>query len=93
LHEIPAVALCCGSALYLLAYVALRWRVTRTLSRGRAIATVGFLSLLPVAVAVPALVALALVLAVWVALHAYELIWWREDRAQRRAQRAVVSSP
>jgi len=32
LHVIPAVALCGGSALYLLAYVALRWRVSRTLS-------------------------------------------------------------
>jgi hypothetical protein len=28
------------------------------------------------------------VAAVWVALHAYELIWWREARAQTRAQRA-----
>ncbi len=30
----------------------------------------------------------ALVAAVWVALHAYELIWWREARAERRATRA-----
>jgi low temperature requirement protein LtrA len=85
LNVIPAVALCGGSALYLLAYVALRWRVSRSLSRGRAVAAVGFAALVPVAVAVPALVTLALVAAIWVGLHGYELIWWREARALRRA--------
>jgi low temperature requirement protein LtrA len=85
LHTIPAVALCGGSALYVLAYVALRWRVSRSLSRGRGVATVAFAALVPVAVAVPALVTIALVAAVWLGLHAYELIWWREERARRRA--------
>jgi low temperature requirement protein LtrA len=85
LNVIPAVGLCGGSALYLLAYVALRWRVSRSLSRGRAVAAVGFAALVPVAVAVPALVTLALVAAIWVGLHGYELIWWREARALRRA--------
>jgi nitrate reductase gamma subunit len=47
--------------------------------------------LIPVATVVPALVALALVAGVWVALHAYELIWWREARAQLRAQRLSAS--
>jgi hypothetical protein len=46
----------------------------------------------PVAVVVPALIALALVAAVWVALHAYEIIWWREARAQTRALRARAAS-
>jgi hypothetical protein len=41
----------------------------------------------PVAVVVPALVALTLVATVWVGLHAYEVIWWREARAQTRALR------
>ncbi len=36
---------------------------------------------------VPALVALALVAVVWVALHAYEFIWWHEARADTRALR------
>ena len=85
LHLIPAVALCGGSALYLLAYVVLRWRVSRTLSRGRSIASIGFAALIPVALSVPALVTLALVAAVWLGLHAYELIWWREERARRRS--------
>jgi hypothetical protein len=45
----------------------------------------------PVALVVPALAALALVAAVWVALHTYELIWWREVRAETRAQRLTAS--
>jgi low temperature requirement protein LtrA len=88
LDVIPAVALCGGSALYLLAYVALRWRVARTLSRGRAVASAAFAALIPVAVVVPALVTVALVAAVWFGLHAYELIWWREERARRRGAAA-----
>jgi hypothetical protein len=48
--------------------------------------------LLPVAVAVPALAAFALVTAVWVALHAYEFIWWREARAETRALRLPASA-
>ena len=43
--------------------------------------------LIPVATAVPAAVALALVAVVWVALHAYELIWWRVARAETRMER------
>ena len=92
LHLIPAVALCGGSALYLLAYVALRWRVSRSLSRGRFVASLGFAALVPVAVVVPALATIALVAAVWVALHAYELIWWREERARRRADRTSAAT-
>jgi low temperature requirement protein LtrA len=91
LHVIPALALCGGSALYLLAYVAQRWRVSHTLSRGRTTASLGFVALWPVALAVPALLTVALVAAVWVSLHAYELIWWREARAERRAMRGQPS--
>jgi low temperature requirement protein LtrA len=87
LATIPALGLCGGPALYLFAYVALRVRVSRTLGRGRLIAAVACALLWPVAVAVPALVALTLVAFVWVALHAYEIIWWREARAQTRALR------
>jgi low temperature requirement protein LtrA len=93
LGTIPAMALCFGPALYLSAYVLLRIRVARTLSRGRLVAAVVSAALLPVALVVPALVALALVAAVLVALHAYEIIWWREDRARIRSQRVPVSAP
>jgi len=92
LDAIPAVGLCGGPALYLLAYVALRVRITRTVSRGRLVAALACVALIPVAMSVPALVALALVAAVWVALHAYEIIWWREARAETRALRAPVSA-
>jgi low temperature requirement protein LtrA len=92
LDMIPALGLCGGPALYLFAYVALRVRITRTLGRGRLVAAVACLALLPVAMSVPALVALALVAAVWVALHVYEIIWWREARAETRALRAPLSA-
>jgi low temperature requirement protein LtrA len=92
LTTIPALGLCVGPALYLLAYVALRFRVSRTVGGGRLLAAVACALLLPVALVVPAIVALALVAAVWVALHTYEIIWWREARAQTRALRAPVSA-
>ncbi len=86
LSSVQAVALCCGSALYVLAFVALRWRVARQLGRGRPIAGLAFVLLTPAAAALPALAALALVAAVWLGLHAYELIRWREERARRRSE-------
>jgi low temperature requirement protein LtrA len=88
LDTIPAFALCVGPALYLTAFVALRVRVSRTLGRGRPVAALAFVALFPVALAVPALVALTLVAAVWVVLHGYEIIWWREARAETRASLA-----
>jgi low temperature requirement protein LtrA len=82
-----AFALCGGSGIYLLTYSAIRIRVERRfhLSRGRFTAALLFLLLLPLATAIPALAALALVLVVWLGLHAYELIWWREARAESRS--------
>jgi low temperature requirement protein LtrA len=85
-----AFGLCFGSALYLGAYVAVGVRIARRLSRGRLVAAVVFASLLPVAVVVPALVALTLVALVWVVLHGYEIIWWRAARASTRAQRVTA---
>jgi low temperature requirement protein LtrA len=92
LDTIPALGLCAGPALYLFAYVALRLRVARTLGGGRLVAAAACALLLPIALVVPALVALTLVAAVWVALHAYEIIWWREARAQTRALRLPASA-
>ena len=92
LDTAPAFGLCGGPALYLLAFVALRFRVGRTLGGGRLVAAIACALLWPVAVVVPALIALTLVAAVWVALHAYEIIWWREARAQTRALRLPAAS-
>ncbi len=87
LDSVAAFALCGGSALYLLTYSGIRSRLfgRLSLSRGRFTAALVLLLLLPVATAVPALAALALVTAVWLALHAYELVWWREARAELRS--------
>jgi low temperature requirement protein LtrA len=87
LDSVTAFALCGGSALYLLTYSAIRMRIERRwrVSRGRLVAAVLLLVLLPVATMVPALAALALVTAVWLALHTYELVWWREARAESRS--------
>ena len=91
LDAVAAFALCGGSALYLLTYSAVRSRVDRrlALSRGRFTAAVLILLVLPLATAVPALVSLALVTMVWLALHTYEFVWWREARAESRS----LSSP
>ena len=87
LDSVVAFALCGGSALYLLTYSAIRSRVERRLrlSRGRFTAALALLLLLPVATQLPGLAALALVTACWVALHVYELVWWREARAESRS--------
>jgi low temperature requirement protein LtrA len=91
LATIPALGLCGGPALYLFAFVAIRVRVSRTLRGGRLLAAVACALLWPVAVAVPALVALTMVVIAWVGLHAYEIIWWRAARAQTRALRVPGS--
>jgi low temperature requirement protein LtrA len=85
LSNIPALALCCSSVLYLLAFVAIRWRVSRSIGVGRPIAAAVFALLTPIALFVPAIAALGLVAAVWLGLHAYEIVWWHEERARRRA--------
>jgi low temperature requirement protein LtrA len=92
LDSVGAFALCGGSALYLLTYSAIRTRVERRVrvSRGRFVAALVLLLVLPLATAVPALAALALVTVVWLALHTYELVWWREARAESRS---VLASP
>jgi low temperature requirement protein LtrA len=88
LGTVPAVGLCGGVALYLLGHVALRLRMGGGLGRGRPVATVLLLGLLPVAREVPALVALSLVAAVCTALITYEVLWHRESRAFIRSRRA-----
>src|SRR5205809_2217976 len=92
LSIVPALGLCGGPALYLLAYVGLRFRVSHTIRGGRFVAAVACAALVPVALVMPAIAALALVAAVWLALHGYELIWWRAARAETRGQRVPASA-
>ena len=86
LSSVQALALCCGSALYILSFVALRWRVARQLGVGRPIAGLVFVLMTPAALTLPAFAALALVAAAWLCLHTYELIRWRDERARRHAE-------
>jgi low temperature requirement protein LtrA len=84
---VPALGLCGGVALYLLAHVALRLRIGGGIGLGRPVASVLLLGLIPVAMEVPALVAVGIVSAVCVALIAYEFFRHRESRAWIRARR------
>jgi low temperature requirement protein LtrA len=85
-----AFALCGGCALYLLTFSAVRIRLEERLklSTGRFVAALALLVVFPFATMVPPLAALALVAAVWLALHVYELFWWREARGQTRSMLA-----
>jgi low temperature requirement protein LtrA len=92
LGTLPALGLCGGPALYLFAFVALRLRISHTVGRGRLLAAIACALLFPVARVAPALATLTLIAAVWIGLHAYELIWWREARARTRGQHGSASA-
>jgi len=80
LDTVPAVGLCGGAALYLLAHVAFLLRATGRLFRRRTVGAVVLLAVVPAAVAIPALAALALVSVVCSLVVAYEVIRHREHR-------------
>jgi low temperature requirement protein LtrA len=91
LEIVPAICLCGGIALYLLAHVGLRLRIGGGWGRGRPVATVLLLGLIPVAGYVPALAALGLVAAVCVCLIVYEVFRHRESRAWIRRRRGAFT--
>jgi low temperature requirement protein LtrA len=84
LDTVPAVGLCGGAALYLLAHVAFLFRATGYIFRRRTVGVAILLALIPAAVAIPALAALALVSAVCALVVAYEAIRHRGPRVQIR---------
>ncbi len=84
LKLVPAVALCGGIALYLVAHILFRLRNVRSLNRHRLVVAALLLALLPLAVELPALATLALVAALCVALIAYEAIRFAEARDRVR---------
>ncbi|MFZ0160381.1 MAG: low temperature requirement protein A [Kineosporiaceae bacterium] len=86
LHAMPAAALLGGTALYLIAHVAFRWRNIRTFNRHRTVAALLLVALVPLAVEVPALVSLAALTAVLVLLIVYETVRFAEPRAQLRRE-------
>jgi len=81
---VPTVALCGGATLYLLAHIAFLFRTTGRVFRRRTVGAVVLLALIPAAVEVPALAALALVSTVCTLVVAYEVIRYREDRVRVR---------
>jgi len=92
LPTIPAIGMFGGLALYMFAHVALRLRLRGGLGRGRPIAMVVLIALLPLAMVVPALVSLGLVAVVCAALIAYEAIRHRFERAWIRSRRGAFTT-
>jgi low temperature requirement protein LtrA len=84
LDIVPAVALCGGAALYLLAHVAFLFRTMGRVFRRRTIGALVLLAFVPAALTIPALAALALVSAVCLLVVAYEAIARREFRVRVR---------
>lgn len=84
LDPVPAVALCGGVALYLLGHIAFLFRTTRYVFLRRTIGAAVLLAFIPVAVAIPALAALAVVSVVCSLVVAYEAIRHRADRIRVR---------
>ncbi len=98
LDTVPAVALCGGLSLYFVTHVAFRvrlvfksWGETRDgrglFGRGRPITALVLLAILPAALEVPALTALSLVAAICCGVIVYDLVHYREERAQVREMR------
>jgi len=88
LKLVPAVALLGGTALYLVAHVAFRWRNVHTLSIRRLLCAAVLVALVPAAVELPALATLAVLLALLVTLIVYETLRYAEARDRLRHQLA-----
>jgi low temperature requirement protein LtrA len=86
LKLVPAVALLGGTAVYLLAHVAFRWRNIHRFSAQRAVAAVVLVALLPLAVELPSLATLAILAVVLAALVVYETLHFAELRDRLRHQ-------
>jgi low temperature requirement protein LtrA len=81
---VPAVALCGGTALFLLANVAYLFRTTGRVFRRRTVGAAVLLAFVPVAGAIPALAALVVVSTVCCLVVAYEAIRHRDHRVRVR---------
>jgi low temperature requirement protein LtrA len=98
LATVPALALCGGLSFYFLTHVALRIRLVKSMCRatterpgwigpGRLVTGMGMLALLPAALELSALTAVALVTGLCSALIAYDVVHYREERAELRQAR------
>jgi low temperature requirement protein LtrA len=98
LATVPALALCGGLSLYFLTHVAIRVRLVYSVRHattarpgwigpGRLVTGIGMLALLPAALELSALTALASVTGLCGALIAYDIIHYRQERAEVRQAR------
>jgi low temperature requirement protein LtrA len=83
-----ALAMLGGTAVYLLAHVAFRWRNVHRFSTQRLLCAVLLVALIPAAVELPALATLGIVAALLVVLIAYERVQFAELRERLRHQLA-----
>src|SRR3954470_19535908 len=86
LELVPAVAALGGTAVYLLAHVAFRWRNVHRFSVQRTLCAALLLALIPAAEALPALATLGMLAAVLAALIVYETIRFADLRDRLRHQ-------
>jgi low temperature requirement protein LtrA len=88
LETVPAVAMLGGTALYLLAHVAFRWRNVHRFSVQRVVCAAVLCALIPVATEVAALVTLGGLVVALAVLIAYETVHFAELRDRLRHQLA-----
>jgi low temperature requirement protein LtrA len=86
LKLVPAVAMLGGTAVYLLAHVAFRWRNVHRFSTQRLLGAIVCAALVPAAVELPALATLGILAGVLAALIAYEAVHFAELRDRLRHQ-------
>jgi low temperature requirement protein LtrA len=89
LETVPAAGMLGGTAVYLLAHVAFRFRNVHTLNRRRLACAVLLLALIPLGAELPAVATLAILASVLIALIAYEALRFAESRDRIRHQLAT----
>jgi low temperature requirement protein LtrA len=89
LKLVPAVATLGGTAVYLLAHVAFRWRNVHRFSIQRLLCALLLLALIPAGVELPALATIGLIAAALILLLAYENVKFAELRERLRHQLAT----
>jgi low temperature requirement protein LtrA len=89
LELVPAVATLGGTALYLLAHVAFRWRNVHRFSSARLLCALVLIALVPAAENIPALATTGILVGVLGALIAYEAVAFAELRDRLRHQLAA----
>jgi low temperature requirement protein LtrA len=88
LELVPAAAMLGGTALYLLAHVAVRLRLVHTVNNHRLGCGILLFALVPVAIELPALATLAIIFAALVAVIGYESVRFAGSRERVRRQLA-----